>query len=421
MNAKVFKTIIPAGEQRTVLLLRLKKEVNNMKKLLILTLILVFVWGLNLAREKEKIIQLEGDKEKKITYYQNGSKKDEYEYQKGKKHGKYTKWYQSGEKEEQGEIFEDKDHGTITRWYKDGKIYGKGTFAKGTGQWAEYYPGGKKKTTAAYKDGKLHGKLVEWYENDAISYELEFKEGKRHGLWSSRDKEGNKFSETKYEEDKKVWENEELIAQARAKIKVEYEIVKPGNFSPKKKYPLLLLLHGRGGNLKSSQERWKTKDLSSRFLIAFVQSSQFLSFIDCYSWDDLQQSRQDVRLVYKEISENYPVDKDKIIIAGMSAGGKISIDAALNGIVPAAGFIACCPPKPEGLTKEMVQKSAARGIRGTIIAGENDTRWVGGAREMAAMFEEMKLPHRLIIVPGMGHQVPEDSDRLLKEAIEHIF
>lgn len=395
---------------------------HKIKKLFILTLVLTIGWGVNAAQKSgEKIIKLDENREKRITYYENGNKKSEYEYKNGKKHGKFAKWYESGEKEEEGELFEDNDHGTITHWYKDGKVKGKGTFDKGTGTWTEYYPDGRKKAVGTYKDGKVHGKVVEWNENGTISYELELKDGKRHGLWSCRDKEGKLFSETKYEEDKKVWENEELIARARAKIKVEYEILKPAGFSPEKKYPLLFLLHGRGGNIVSIRERWKTKDLNSRFLIVFLQSSQFLPWLDCYSWDDLQQGRRDIRRVYREVIEKYPVDKDKVIIAGMSAGGRMSIDAALNDIIPAAGFIACCPSKLKGLTKEIAQAAVRRGARGTIIAGEEDTRFIGAAKEMAALFKEVNLPCRLIVIPGMGHQVPADSDKQLKEALDHIF
>lgn len=395
---------------------------KNIKKLLILTLVLIIGWGANAAQKsKEKIIKLDENREKRIAYYENGNKKSEHEYKNGKKHGKFVEWYESGEKEAEGHYFEDKDHGTIRHWYKDGKTKGSGTFDRGTGTWTEYYPDGKKKTVGTYKDGKVHGKVVGWNENGTISYELEFKDDMRHGLWTCRDKEGNLFSETRYEENKIVWENRELIARARAKIKVEYEILKPTGFSPDKKYPLLFLLHGRGGNLESIRERWKTKDLNNRFLIVFVQSSQFLPFLDCYSWDDLQQGRKDIRRVYREVIVKYPPDKDNVIIAGMSAGGKMSIDAALNDIIPAAGFIACCPPNLKELTKETAQAAARRGTRGTIIAGEKDTRFVGAAEEMAALFKEVNLPCRLIVIPGMGHQVPEDSDKHLKEAVDHIF
>lgn len=395
---------------------------KKMSRLLISVLVMVITFMVpGLCEKKEKIIKLSKNREKRITYYQNGNKKDEFEYLKGKKHGKYTMWYESGEKEQEGVLYEGLDHGTITSWYKNGKKKGAGKFDKGTGRWTEYYPDGSKRITAGYSNGELHGKIREWYENGSPYSELEFKDGKKHGLWTSWYKDGAKFNEVRYEDDKEVWKNETLIARSRGKFKVQYEVVKPKGFSPETKYPLLLLLHGRGGNLKSSRERWKTEELTNQFLIAFVQSSQAMFWLDCYSWDDSQTGRKDIKQVYEDITGSYPVDKDRVIIAGMSAGGKMAIDTALNGIIPVKGFIACCPPKPEGFNKEIVQKSARRGIRGTIIAGERDSHLVGAAREMAAVFKENKLPHRLVIIPGMGHAVPEDSQRRLKAAIAHIY
>jgi len=89
--------------------------------------------------------------------------------------------------------------------------------------------------------------------------------------------------------------------------------------------------------------------------------------------------------------------------------------------VPARGFFVCRPSKPENLDKEAVKQAAARGVRGTILTGEGDKTLLTVSEEMSALFKEMGLEHRYLIIPEMGLPTPLDSTEQFKTAAAHIF
>jgi len=116
------------------------------------------------------------------------------EYKNGKRHGEYI-------------AFDSKDENKIshTKYYKNGLLHGKDTY------WYEKFKDGKKPAEEEknlfednpeiasmyqqmmkkhdvmkqinYKDGLLHGKFTDYNWNGGINHELNFKEGKKDGVW----------------------------------------------------------------------------------------------------------------------------------------------------------------------------------------------------------------------------------------------
>lgn len=116
------------------------------------------------------------------------------EYKNGKRHGEYIE-------------FDSKDENKIThtKHYKNGLLHGKYTY------WYEKFKDGKQPAEEEknlfednpeiaamfqqitkkhdvmkqinYKDGLLHGKLTDYNWNGGINHELNFKEGKKDGVW----------------------------------------------------------------------------------------------------------------------------------------------------------------------------------------------------------------------------------------------
>ncbi|MBD3343401.1 MAG: hypothetical protein GF353_30165, partial [Candidatus Lokiarchaeota archaeon] len=73
--------------------------------------------------------------------------------------------------------------------------------------------------------------------------------------------------------DSLVQKDAQLREAAQTKAKTIYQIVKPSNFNPEKKYPLLLILHGGGSNLEMVMKRWKLlPSFKNDFLVAYFQS-----------------------------------------------------------------------------------------------------------------------------------------------------
>ena len=60
--------------------------------------------------------------QKKTTYYDNGQKKQEWNYVGGKLHGPSISWHENGQKSHETNWVQDKPHGLATEWDEDGNI-----------------------------------------------------------------------------------------------------------------------------------------------------------------------------------------------------------------------------------------------------------------------------------------------------------
>jgi dienelactone hydrolase len=219
-------------------------------------------------------------------------------------------------------------------------------------------------------------------------------------------------------------ENDRLRDEAQKRTKMEYEVLLPNDYTPEKRYPLILTMHGHGGsigNKKIHRHFWPPDAMLKRgFIVVYLQSSRILSSTG-YGWiGDDRQLRTDIRQCYDEVIAQHPVDTEKTIVSGFSGGGMAAIDVALNAIVPAIGFIALCPVKPEDFSKECCEDAARRGIRGVLMEGELSGD-VPALQEMEAAFKEAGLPCESIINEGIAHWYPADLSEKLDRAIAFIL
>lgn len=218
----------------------------------------------------------------------------------------------------------------------------------------------------------------------------------------------------------KIWdENNRLKEQAQAKANPVYDVVEPGHYSDKKEYPLFIILHGGGSNIEFAKFYWKSKMLN-KFLCAFIQSSEVDSSVGFTWWKRIDQGRRDIKECYRKIIEQYPVDTKTVLIGGFSVGGTMAIDVVITNIIPVRGFVGGCPGKPEKFTKEKVEKAAQIGIKGVMIAGENDY-YRKYQVEMAAIFKETGFNHQFVEIPGLGHGFPDNYSELIDNAITYIL
>ena len=214
--------------------------------------------------------------------------------------------------------------------------------------------------------------------------------------------------------------NNMFLERAGKTAKSEWMVHTPAGYSPDKKYPLFLALHGGGENMQDFSQKWKSERLEQEFIVAFIQSSQVIS-MNGYNWtEDIELSTKEIREAYQKIVQEYPVDTEQVLIGGFSSGGVASLVVALDGTLPVRGFVALCPAKPEGFTSERVQAAAQRGLRGTLITTEMDGR-LEDQKDMARMFDLEELACEFIVTPNIGHWYPEDLDAQIDRAIERIF
>lgn len=127
-----------------------------------------------------------------ITWYVNGQKADESQYEDGQYNGLCSHYYDNGQKSyEQNSKNHDAD-GPSTGWYKDGQIMYSGQYRKGKldGKWIHWFPNGNKAGENNYKDGEYHGLIASWYENGQTGFENNYKNGVKHGIEAGWDEQG---------------------------------------------------------------------------------------------------------------------------------------------------------------------------------------------------------------------------------------
>lgn len=216
-----------------------------------------------------------------------------------------------------------------------------------------------------------------------------------------------------------VDENNRLKELAQARARAKCEVVEPAGYSDKSEYPLFIVLHGGGSNIEFAKIYWKSKILDE-FLVAFIQSSEVDSSVGFTWYKRIPQGRKEIKECYKKVTEQYLVDTEKVIIGGFSVGGSMAIDVVFNGVIPVMGFVGGCPGKPESFNREKVEKAVQLGIKGVMISGETDY-YRKYQVEMAEVFKETGFSHQVVVIPGLGHEVPENFSELLDAAIAYIM
>lgn len=198
-----------------------------------------------------------------------------------------------------------------------------------------------------------------------------------------------------------------------------------GGCSNDKACPVILTLHGNGGNGRESLAGWHAVS-GMGWLQASLQSS-LVRATDSFIWDDQDVVLAEIATHYAEITGKYNVDKERVILAGFSMGGETALRAALSGTVPVEGFILLGPGGPtvdepdEFLPLIQEAQAAGRALRGYVFLGDNDDLVIPDAiRKLVGMLNDNGVPCQLEGVPIIRHEYPADFAPYIERAIGFI-
>jgi predicted esterase len=262
---------------------------------------------------------------------------------------------------------------------------------------------------------------VQMGEDEKALEALEY--GIENGVWFGKYALANEIwapleELTEFEAFKQKNEQKRLEAQKSARPKLEVFV--PENFDKDKQYPLFIALHGGGENIEVFKPQWTSELMKKKFIVAYPQSSQLIN-MDGYNWtEDIELTKKEIKEAHAKVIQDYPVDRGRIIVGGFSSGGVASLVTILDQVIPVIGFVVLCPGKPEGFSAEKVREAKARGIRGTLLTTEMDTR-LADQKDMAEIMQAAGLDHKFIVTPNIGHWYPENLAELIDAAIEHIL
>jgi dienelactone hydrolase len=190
------------------------------------------------------------------------------------------------------------------------------------------------------------------------------------------------------------------------------------------KPPLLIGLHGNGNRAEWDAEKYRYATTKG-WLLAMPESI-VRAFENRPIWTGEEMVREQVQRFYADLAQQHPFDESRIVVAGISAGGKAAVDVTLTGVIPARGFIALAangrhfPPNRERLIP-LIDASRERGQRAYVIVGDQDAMCYKETVELAELFKERNLPCELEVHAGLDHDFPPNFEHSLDRAFSFIL
>ena len=209
----------------------------------------------------------------------------------------------------------------------------------------------------------------------------------------------------------------EKYRQAQKHIQPERILLEPDTYEST--LPLLIALHGGGGNKESNLEVW---DVARRrgWLVLSPQATYSI-FPNAYWWaEDLEQRLRDIQIHFEDVLQNYPIDTARIVTAGMSQGSGMAIYTALSGKFPVRGFISIAIGWQPSTIADLANRTHAQGVRGYFVIGEKD-RFLQNARDIQKILRAQHISFDEEVYPDLGHEWPPDLEKSFDTAINFIF
>ncbi len=204
------------------------------------------------------------------------------------------------------------------------------------------------------------------------------------------------------------------VERSKEDSKKDYNLTAiPDNIKPP--YPLILALHAGGGLVKEEFEVWKAV-VDHGYVLGMPRSTTlFWSGKDGANWFDYEESAEQVKTYAEKLNNDHPLDPERSIVGGLSAGAALAIKLALTGILSVRGFVVVAPGGPEINEPEkwqwqsIIDNAKNSDLRGIIIRGEED-RGVPreGIQKLTAMINDGGIPCKFIEYPELGHWYPPD-------------
>jgi len=154
-------------------------------------------------------------------------------------------------------------------------------------------------------------KELEYLNNKTKKYKenlILWEESHQEGYFFFLNKQMKKYESYLFysEFDSLVVQDNYIRDQILNKSTTKHEVFLPLNYSSDQKYPLLLVLHGGGSNMKKAKTRWQLLDhLKSDFIVVYIQSYRHYDS-KTFGWTSSDnRAHNDIKKIYSDLIENY--------------------------------------------------------------------------------------------------------------------
>ncbi|HKQ03920.1 MAG TPA: alpha/beta hydrolase-fold protein [Blastocatellia bacterium] len=185
-----------------------------------------------------------------------------------------------------------------------------------------------------------------------------------------------------------------------------YGLYLPKNFNPKKKYPLVVMLHGAGSNHRlslrrvfgKSNQQGETDVEATRYFpewkdVDFIVASPYARGTVGYQGI----AERDVLDVLADVKRRFPIDEDRVYLTGLSMGGGGTLWIGLTRPDIWAAIAPVCPAPPEG-TLELAPNALNypvhffQGGADPVVKPEGTREWVKRLEALGTRVEYTEYP-----------------------------
>jgi predicted esterase len=181
----------------------------------------------------------------------------------------------------------------------------------------------------------------------------------------------------------------------------------------KRPAPLVIVLHGRGGQAWPLFEAWKPTAKRAGAVLIAPQSLD--RFGEGFHWLKVDEAEYLVLLAIRQAQARQEIDLDRVVVTGFSQGGYVAFVMGARhperfaGVIPIGAYTDAAVAIPE---------SDGRLPRYQVIVGDQD-EVLEGCRASAQALSEAGLTVRLREIAGLGHDLPQQHE--LRRALRFVL
>ena len=207
-----------------------------------------------------------------------------------------------------------------------------------------------------------------------------------------------------------------VIHRRREPPLADYSLYVPESYSPSRKWPLIVCLHGAYGRGDHYLWAWLRPAKSRAYLLLAPKSLDV-------TWSIMQPGRDigSVKAILEEVCAEYAVDRDRVYLSGLSDGGTFTYLLGLSqpdlfaGIAPVAGDFT-------GMMDDLLRRKQGIDLPICIVHGAHDHIFhVEQIRKGHALLERLGYKARYEELPDWGHSYCSGiNERLLMPWFESL-
>lgn len=216
------------------------------------------------------------------------------------------------------------------------------------------------------------------------------------------------------------------VARERQKPRLEHArtskplVVVPPSLDKSRATPLIVAMHGYGGNAESFARIWRGVAADAGAILALPRAVRSVS-MSGFGWGDVDEAHAIIESTLDQVTRQHNIDPRRIVLTGFSQGGRMAFALGARmaprfcGVIPVAGRFVAGDSIPPSL-------HASGGAKYYLMVGAEDRAPTIESNRLAKK-ELSAAGHdvELVVYPGLGHAFPDDKDAELKKALRFVL